>query len=322
MDRHLPHTESPLLVSNPLVLIQLRCVDLPVKTGLDPPRMTARVQETLIAVTIASVAVHTNATISKSLIVTPLHTEGDPVLGSLLLPDIWTSPASPLRLTIRHRENVSHLMCHSRDDPPPGGHRRLHRSASPHDGPRRITSGPRHGGPSRLLRGASPHDGPSRLLRGSSPHGGPRRLLRGASPHGGPHRLLRNVLPHGGPRLLLRGASPPRGHPLLSVWHSLQAQDLALPGDPFLGILVLRDAPPGNPSLQREVPLHLNDDVMRRETQSPLHISTHHEPRLESPHKRDPIHGLLLLALLLLREKRRKLMRSPYQLQSRPWWIS
>ena len=86
------------------------------------PRMTARVQETLIAVTIASVAVHTNATISESLIATPLHTEGDPVLGSRLLPDIWTSPASPLRLTIRHRENVSHLMCHSRDDPPPGGH--------------------------------------------------------------------------------------------------------------------------------------------------------------------------------------------------------
>ena len=116
--------------------------------------------------------------------------------------------------------------------------------------------------------------------------------------------------------------SPPRGHLLLSVWQALQAQDLALPGDPFLGILVLGDAPPGNPSLQREVPLHLNDDVMRRETQSPLHLSTHHEPRLESPHRRDPIHGLLLLALLLLREKRRRLMRSPFQLQSRPWWIS
>ena len=146
MDRRLPLTESPLLVSIPLVLIQLRCVDLPVKTGLDPPRMTARVQETLIAVTIASVAVHTNATISESLIATPLHTEGDPVLGSRILPDIWTSPASPLRLIIRHRENVSRLMCHSRDDPPPGGHRRL-------------------GGPSRLLRGASPHGRPSRLLK-------------------------------------------------------------------------------------------------------------------------------------------------------------
>ena len=154
-----------------------------------PSHDRSRARDALIAVIIASVAVHTNATISESLIATPLHTEGDPVLGSRILPDIWTSPASPLRLTIRHRENVSHLMCHSRGDPPPGGHRLL-------------------GGPSRLLRGASPHGGPSRLLRGASPHGGPLRLLRGASPHGGPRRLLRNVLPHGGPRLLLRGASP------------------------------------------------------------------------------------------------------------------
>ena len=161
------------------------------------------------------------------------------------LPDIWTSPASPLRLTIRHREIVFLRICHSRDDPPPGGHR-------------------------RLLRGASPHGGLLRLLRGASPHGGLLRLLRGASPHGEPLRLLRDVLLHGGPRLLLRGASPPRGHLLLSVWQAIQAQDLALPGDPFLGILVLRSAPPGNPSLQREVPLHLKDNVMRRETQSPL----------------------------------------------------
>ena len=58
--------------------------------------MTARVEETLIAVTIASVDVHTNATISESPIATPLRTEGGPFLGSRLLPDIWTSPASPL----------------------------------------------------------------------------------------------------------------------------------------------------------------------------------------------------------------------------------
>ena len=116
--------------------------------------------------------------------------------------------------------------------------------------------------------------------------------------------------------------SPARGHLLLSVWQAIQAQDLALPGDPFLGILVLRNAPPGNPSLQREVPLHLKDNVMRRETQSLLHLATHHEPLRESPHRRDPIHGLLLLARLLLREKRRRLMKSPFQLRSRPWWIS
>ena len=65
--------------------------------------MTARVQETLIAVTIASVEVHTNATISESPIETPLHTKGGPVLGSRLLPDIWTSPASPLVISEARR---------------------------------------------------------------------------------------------------------------------------------------------------------------------------------------------------------------------------
>ena len=112
--------------------------------------------------------------------------------------DFTSKSPSP---TIRHRENVSLLMCHSRDDPPPGG-RRL-------GGPSRLLRGASPlGGPSRLLRGASPHGGPLRLLRGASPHGGPRLLLRGASPHGGPRLLLRGVSPHGGPRLLLRGASP------------------------------------------------------------------------------------------------------------------
>ena len=286
--------------------------------GLDRPRSP-----------IASVAVQTNATSSESRIATPLHTEGDPVPGSRILPENWTSPASPRRLTIRHHEIVFLRICHSRDDPPPGGHRRLGgpsrllRGASPHGGPLRLLRGASpHGGPLRLLRGASPHGGPLRLLRGASPHGGPLRLLRGASPHGGPPRLFRDVLLRGGPRLLLRGASPPRGHLLLSVWQAIQAQDLALPGDPFLRILVLRNAPPGKPSLQREVPLHLKDNVMRRETQSPLHLSTHHEPLRESPHRRDPIHGLLLLARLLLRGKRRRLMKSPFQLRSRPWWIS
>ena len=91
--------------------------------------------------------------------------------------------------------------------------------------------------------------------------------------------------PHGGPRRLLKGASPPRGHPHLSEWDSLQSQDLALPGDPFLGILALQDAPPGTSSLYREVPLRPNEDAMRRETLSPLNSSTHLELRLKSPLK-------------------------------------
>ena len=57
----------------------------------------------LIAVTIASVDVHTNATISESPIATPLHTEGGPFLGSRLLPVIWTSPASPLVISEARR---------------------------------------------------------------------------------------------------------------------------------------------------------------------------------------------------------------------------
>ena len=118
---------------------------------------------------------------------------------------------------------------------------------------------------------------------------------------------------------LPRGASPPRGHLLLSVWQAIQAQDLVLPRDPFLGVLSLLDAPPGNPSLQREVPLHQKDDVMRRETQSPLHLSTHLELLRESPRRRDPTHGLLLVQLLLP-ERRRKLMKLPFLPRSRPWW--
>ena len=241
----LPLMESPLLVSPTL----LQRLDLLVWTGLDPH--------------IASVAV-LNATSSESLIATPLPTVADPVPGNLTFLGNWTSPASPLRLTI-HR---------CRDDPPPGGHRHL-------------------GGPLRLLRGASPHGGPLCLLRGPSHHREPPRLPR--------------------------GASPPRGHLRLSVLQAIQAKGLPLPRDPFLGVLSLKDVTPGNPSLQREVPLHQKDDVMRRETQSPLHLSTHLELLHESPHRRDPTHGLLLVQLLLP-ERRKKLTKLPFQPRLRPWW--
>ena len=135
------------------------------------------------------------------------------------------------------------------------------------------------------LRGASPHGGPRRLRRGASPHGAPSRLLRSASHHGGYRRLLRRASPHGGHLRLLRGASPPRGHPHISKWDSLQSQDLALPGDPFIGIFALQDAPPGASSLYREVPLRPNEDAMRRETLSPLNRSTHLELHPKSPLK-------------------------------------
>ena len=120
-----------------------------------------------------------------------------------------------------------------------------------------------------------------------------------------------------------RSPSPPRGHPHLSEWDSLRTQGLAHPGDPFLGILALQGhAPPGIPSLQREVPLLLNEDVTSREIQSLLSSITHLELRLGSLLKRGPIHGLLLPTLLLLRGKKKKLMRPLYQRQSRLWWTS
>ena len=97
------------------------------------------------------------------------------------------------------------------------------------------------------------------------------RLFRSDSPHGGRLLRLRSDSPHGGHLRLPRSDSLQRGHPHLSGWDSLQTQGLAPPGDPFLGINAIQGrAPPGIPSLQREVPLPLNDDAMSRETQSLL----------------------------------------------------
>ena len=240
-------------MSIPLVLIRHRCMDLADQTGLGPLRMTARAQETPSAVTLASVAVRTNA----SFIATLLPTEEGPVLGNRLLPDTWTFQASHLRLTRSASLHRGHLRHHENDSL-----QEVHPLQSECD--------------SLLMH----------HTRNDSPHGGHLRLLRSDSPHGGPLRLLRSD-------------SPPRGHPHLSEWDSLQTQGLVHPGDPFLGILALQDhAPPGIPSLQREVPL------------------------LGSLLKRGPIHGLLLPTLLLLQGKRKKLMRPLYQRRSRLWWTS
>ena len=160
------------------------------------------------------------------------------------------------------------------------------------------------------------------LRRGDPPPGGhrhlvgPLRLLRGESPHGGPLRLLRGMH-HREPPRLPRGESPPRGHLRLSVLQATQAKVLPLPRDPFLGVLSLKDVSPGNPSLQREAPLLQNDDVMRRETQSLLHLTTHLELLQESPRRRDHTHGLLVQ--LPLPERRKKLTKLQFQPRLRPW---
>ena len=133
----------------------------------------------------------------------------------------------------------------------------------------------------------------------------------------------RSDSPHGGHLRHLRSDSPQRGHPHQSEWDSLPTQGLAHPGDPFLGILVLQGhAHPGIPSLQREVPLLLKEDVTSREIQSLLSSITHLDLRLGSLLKRGPIHGLLLPILLLLRGKTKKLMRPLYQRRLRLWWTS
>ena len=122
------------------------------------------------------------------------------------------------------------------------------------------------------------------LLSRVSTHSGA-CFLGGASPPGGPLRLLRGSSSHGGPRRLLKGTSPPGDHHQLSGWDSLQSQDLALSENPCMGICVLQDAPPGNSSLHREIPIRPDVDAMRRETLSPLNSSNHLGLRLKIPIK-------------------------------------
>ena len=99
------------------------------------------------------------------------------------------------------------------------------------------------------------------------------------------------------------------------------AEGFHLPRDLFLGVPSLEDGHPGTPSLQGEVPLLRNDGVMRRETLSPLQLTTHHGLLPESPRRKDQVHGLLL-AKLPLPERRRKLTTLQFQPRLRPWWNS
>ena len=112
------------------------------------------------------------------------------------------------------------------------------------------------------------------LLSRVSTHSGA-CFLGGASPPGSPLRLLRGSSSHGDPRRLLKGTSPPGDRHQLSGWYSLQSQDLAPSEKPCMGICVLQDAPSGNSSLHREIPISPDVDAMRRETVSPqqLHSS-------------------------------------------------
>ena len=76
-----------------------------------------------------------------------------------------------------------------------------------------------------------------------------------------------------------------RGSPPASGWDLLQSQDLALSENPCMGICVLQDAPTGNSSLHREIPIRPDVDAMRRETLSPLNSFTPLGLRLKIPIK-------------------------------------
>ena len=255
--------------------------------------MTARVRGTPSVVILAPVPVRMNVMRNELFLATPLPTGEGPVIGSRLLEDIWTFQASPPR--------------HARSGSLCRGCIRRHGNGSLHEG---------HPLLSECASLLTLHS------RSDSPPGGHLRLLRSDSPHGGRLHRLRSESPHGGHLRFPRGDSPQRGHHHPSEWESLQTQGLAPPGDPCLGSHILQGHnPPGIPSLQREVPLPLNDDAMSRGTQSLLITITHLELRLESPLKEEPIHDLRLTSLLLLRRRKRRLMRPPCHRRSRPWSI-
>ena len=152
---------------------------------------------------------------------------------------------------------------------------------------------------------------PLRLLRGEAPHVEPLRLLRGETPHGEPLHLLRG-LPLAGPLRLPIGESPPRGHLHLSVCLLILPMALRLQRDLFLGVPSHERGHPGTPSLQGEVPLLQSDGVMRRETLSPLQLTTLHEPPLGSLRRKGQDHGLLR-SKLPLPERRRRLTTLQFQ---------
>ena len=258
VDRRLPppSIESPLhLVPLPLVLILChRFMDLTAQTGRGPLHMIARVRGTPSVVILAPVAVRMNVMRNELFLATPLPTGEGPVIGSRLLEDIWTSQASPPR-PARSGSLRRGRICRHRNGSLHEGHPLLSECAS-------------------LLTLHS---------RSDSPLGGHLRLLRSDSPHGGRLPRLRSESPPGGHLRLPRGDSPQRGHHHPSEWESLQTQGLAPPGDPCLGSHVLQGHnPPGIPSLQREVPLPLNDDAMSRGTHH------HHSSRASS---REPSQG-------------------------------
>ena len=165
------------------------------------------------------------------------------------------------------------------EDPVPGNQHKLRLAIHPHRGFRR------QGGQCRLVE--------------------PLRLLRGEAPPVEPLRLLRDKIRLGEPLRLLRGLPP--------------VEPLRLRGElPSRGLLDQRKGRPGTPSLLGEAPLLQRDNVGRRETLSLLQCNAPHGPPPGNLHRRDQGHGLLM-ARLLLQEKKKKLKTPQFRPQLRLW---
>ena len=165
------------------------------------------------------------------------------------------------------------------DDPVPGNQHKRRLVIHPHRGFRR------QGGQCRLVE-------PLRLLRGEAPPVEPLRLLGDEIRLGEPLRLLGGLPPV--EPLRLRGELPPRG------------------------LLDQRKGRLGTPSLLGEAPLLQRDNVVRRETLSLLQCNAPYGPPPGNLHRRDQGHGLLM-ARLLLQEKKKKLKTPQFRPQLRLW---
>ena len=133
-----------------------------------------------------------------------------------------------------------------------------------------------------LLRRASPHSGASPTRRRVASRRSPSPAQRRVASRRSPSPTQRLVVSRWSPsptqrRVSSRGSPPAKRMGLASFAGPSSSRN------PFMGICVLQDAPAGNSSLHREVPLRPDEDAMRRETLSPLNSSTHLGLRLKSP---------------------------------------
>ena len=208
-------------------------------------------------------------------------------------------PRSPYRFSSRSQRYDQRVA--SSDIPVLGSRPRSRESLQPAS-PRRPSSQRR----STSRRSSSPRRTPSPAQR---------RVASRRTPSPAQRRVSSRRTPSPAQRSSSRRTpSPPRGHLRLSVCLLILPRFLRLPRDLFLGVPSLEDGHPGTPSLQGEVPLLRNDGFMRRETLSPLQLTTLHGLPLESPRRKDQGHGLLL-SKLPLPERRRKLKTLRFQPQ-------